>query len=73
MIMMVIMMMTIIIIIIIIMMMEEEVSNIWNGGRDERKERNIDLPVTEALLEKEPGAVIMATPHSTSKAPAVIM
>ena len=55
------------------MMMEEEVSNIWNGGRDERKERNIDLPVTEALLEKEPGAVIMATPHSTSKAPAVIM
>ena len=54
------------------MMMEEEVSNIWNGGRDERKERNIDLPVTEALLEKEL-KVIMATPHSTSKAPAVIM
>ena len=64
---------TTIIIIIMMMMMEEEVSNIWNGGRDERKERNIDLPVTEALLEKEPGAVIMATPHSTSKAPAVIM
>ena len=67
------MMMMVIMMMMMMMMMEEEVSNIWNGGRDERKERNIDLPVTEALLEKEPGAVIMATPHSTSKAPAVIM